>query len=342
MSERTVPKLPKWPFFLGDILLVTLAYLILGAAYAHGKWPMNTWQNLWCVLSLSLGCVLGVLPFLLEYRAAMKLTEADRLTNAVLQIENLEIIGRQITNATANWQTAHEHSIQAVETAREIAEGITAEARAFSEFLQKANDTEKNHLRLEVDKLRRSEGEWLQILVRILDHIYALYQAAVRSGQSNLVEQLGLFQDSCRDVARRVGLVPFTAIPGESYDSKLHQLADSGAVPAAEARVAETVANGYSFQGQLVRPALVTLQPGESPEPSTPDAFPASAGDENRTQSSTAEENSSPNPPGTETEGEVSATPPEEAAQTPTGNAESAQEFAHQESPDSDEEQFRS
>ncbi|PYK65771.1 MAG: nucleotide exchange factor GrpE [Verrucomicrobia bacterium] len=171
-------------------------------------------------------------------------------------------------------------------------------------------------------------------------HIYALYQAAVRSGQSNLVEQLGLFQDSCRDVARRVGLVPFTAIPGESYDSKLHQLADSGAVPAAEARVAETVANGYSFQGQLVRPALVTLQPGESPEPSAPDAF--AAGDENRTQSSTAEENSSPNQPGTETEGEVSATPPEEAAETPTGNAESAQEFAHQESPDSDEEQFRS
>src|SRR5439155_26122208 len=170
------------------------------------------------------------------------------------------------------------------------------------------------------------------ILVRILDHIYALYQAAVRSGQSNLVEQLGLFQDSCRDVARRVGLVPFTAIPGESYDSKLHQLADSGAVPAAEARVAETVANGYSFQGQLVRPALVTLQPGESPEPSTPDAFPASAGDENRTQSSSAEENSSPNPPRTETEGEVSETPPEEAAH----------DFAHQESPDSDEEQFRS
>src|SRR5213082_2338988 len=210
MSERTVPRLPKWPFFLGDILLVTLAYLILGAAYAHGKWPMNTWQNLWCVLSLSLGCVLGVLPFLLEYRAAMKLTEADRLTNAVLQIENLEIIGRQITNATANWQTAHEHSIQAVETAREIAEGITAEARAFSEFLQKANDTEKNHLRLEVDKLRRAENEWLQVLVRLLDHVFALYQAALRSGQGNLTEQLGLFQDSCRDVARRVGLVPFT------------------------------------------------------------------------------------------------------------------------------------
>src|SRR5438094_264114 len=159
MSERTVPKLPKWPFFLGDILLVTLAYLILGAAYAHGKWPMNTWQNLWCVLSLSLGCVLGVLPFLLEYRAAMKLTEADRLTNAVLQIENLEIIGRQIGNATAGWQTAPQHADNAGEAARAIADGITKEARATSEFLLRANDSGKDQLRLEVDRHRRAEDE---------------------------------------------------------------------------------------------------------------------------------------------------------------------------------------
>jgi len=223
MSERTAPRLPKWPFFLADLVLLGAAWLI----FWQSRTPMTPWETFFCSGCVALGAVLGVAPYLLQYRAAMKLTEADRLTKAVLQIENLEIIGRQITNATANWQTAHEHSIHAVDTAREIAEGITAEARAFSEFLQKANDTEKNHLRLEVDKLRRSEGEWLQILVRILDHIYALYQAAVRSGQSNLVEQLGLFQDSCRDVARRVGLVPFTAIPGESYDSKLHQLAAS-------------------------------------------------------------------------------------------------------------------
>ena len=260
MSERTVPKLPKWPFFLGDILLVTLAYLILGAAYAHGKWPMNTWQNLWCVLSLSLGCVLGVLPFLLEYRAAMKFTETDRLASAVLQIENIEIIGRHINLATSNWQAAHEQSNKTVEAAREIAESITAEARSFGEFLKKANEAEKSHLRLEVEKLRRAENEWLQILVRILDHIFALNQAAAGSGQTNLVKQLGQFQNACRDVARRVGLVPFVAIPGESYDPKVHQLSDTKVVPVAAARVAETLATGYSFQGQLVRPALVTLQ----------------------------------------------------------------------------------
>ena len=41
---------------------------------------------------------------------------------------------------------------------------MTAEARAFQQFLDKANDTERNHLRLEVEKLRRAEGDWLQVL----------------------------------------------------------------------------------------------------------------------------------------------------------------------------------
>jgi hypothetical protein len=97
-----------------------------------------------------------------------------------------------------------------------------------------------------------------------LDHIFALNQAAVRSGQTSLVKQLSQFQNACRDIARRVGLVPFVALPGEPYDPKTHQLADSKVVPAAAAVVAETVATGYGFQGQLVRLALVTLQTSPS------------------------------------------------------------------------------
>ena len=270
MSDRSSPKLNKWPFFFVDATLLGVAYLI----FWQSKPPMTTWPMVICALFVALGAILAVIPFLLEYRAAMNLTEADRLTNALLQIQNLEIIGRQISGATANWQTAHEHSVKTVDAARQIAEGMATEARAFSEFLKNANDTEKNYLRLEVDKLRRGESEWLQILVRILDHIFALYQAAARSTQGNIVEQLGLFQNACRDIARRVGLVPFVAIPGEAYDPKLHQLADTNVVPAAEARVAETVATGYSFQGQLVRAALVTLQ--QSPtELQPPDPGPS-------------------------------------------------------------------
>jgi len=203
MSQRTEPRLPKLPFVFADIVLLGVACLIFWRSQA----PMTPWDMFFCAASVALGAVLCVAPFLLEYRAATKLTEADRLADAVLQIENIEIIGRQINHATANWQAAHEQANKSVEAAREIAESITAEARSFSEFLKKSNETEKNHLRLEVDKLRRAESEWLQILVRILDHIFALNQAAVHSGQANLVKQLDQFQNACRDISRRVGLV---------------------------------------------------------------------------------------------------------------------------------------
>jgi len=44
------------------------------------------------------------------------------------------------------------------------------------------NDSEKTTLRLEVEKLRRGELEWLQALVHILDHVFALHTAAMHSG----------------------------------------------------------------------------------------------------------------------------------------------------------------
>src|SRR6059036_3870538 len=135
MSQRAEPRLSKLPFVFADIVLLGVAYLIFWRSQA----PITPWDMFFCAASVALGAVLCVAPFLLEYRAAMKLSEADRLANAILQIENIEIIGRQINLATANWQAAHEQANKTVEAAREIAERITAEAQSFSEFLKKAN-----------------------------------------------------------------------------------------------------------------------------------------------------------------------------------------------------------
>jgi molecular chaperone GrpE (heat shock protein) len=327
MSQRTEPRLPKLPFVLADIVLLGVAYLIFWRSHA----PMTPWDMFFCAASVALGAVLCVAPFLLEYRAALKLTEADRLANAVLQIENIEIIGRQINHATASWQAAHEQANKTVEAAREIAESIAAEARSFSEFLKKANETEKSHLRLEVDKLRRAESEWLQILVRILDHIFSLNQAAVHSGQTNLVKQLGQFQNACRDIARRVGLVAFVAIPGEPYDPKVHQLADAKVLPAAAARVAETIATGYSFQGQLVRPALVTLQTSPAADQPEETAKPPGA------EAVSTEEQSR----GAEPETEFAAAPAEEIPRLASETLEPSPQIVAQEPLESGQEKLR-
>jgi molecular chaperone GrpE (heat shock protein) len=136
---------------------------------------------------------------------------------------------------------------------------MAEEIREFNEFQLKLNDTEKGALRLEIDKFRRSEGEWMQVVARILDHIFALHNAASRSGNADLAEQVGNFQNACRDAARRVGLAPFSAAPDEKFDAQKHR-AHAVENPPADALVAETLAPGITFQGRLVRPALVQLK----------------------------------------------------------------------------------
>jgi molecular chaperone GrpE (heat shock protein) len=257
MADRNAPKLSKWPFYLGDAFLLGVAALIVRQSH-H---PLGPWPLFFLVTCASVGAWVSVTPFLVEYRALLKFAEADSLTDAVKQINDLRTFTNQISFATAQWQLVQEQAANTVKSARDITDRITAEARAFSEFMQKANDAEKAHLRLESDKLRRAEQDWLQVLVRLLDHVYALHQAGLRSGQPVLIAQLGNFQSACRDAARRLGLVPVEAKPDEPFNDTAHQLADTEAKPALGACVAETIATGYTFRGQPLRPPLVSLKP---------------------------------------------------------------------------------
>jgi molecular chaperone GrpE (heat shock protein) len=256
MSESIAPKLSKWPFLLGDVLLLGTAFYI----GLESKFALGHWELCFVVLCVLGGALLGVAPFWLEYDALVKVAEAGALNTVVSQLKNLEGIANQISGATGKWQDAQEQADKTAAAAREIAERMTGEVKAFTEFMKRANDSERATLRLEVEKLRRGESEWLQVLVRMLDHVYALHQGAARSGQPKLVEQVGSFQMACRDAARRVGLTPFTANEGEPFDAQRHQLVEEGVKPPADAVVGETIAAGYTFQGRLLRPTLVRLR----------------------------------------------------------------------------------
>jgi len=255
MRDPMSPTLAKWPFYVGDLLLLGAAYFVS----SQSKLPMGPWQIVFVVLCVAGGAWLCVMPFLLEYRVQAKLAEAHSLTTVVAQIRNLDGIAQQISGATARWQTVQEQADKTATAAKTVADGMSHELKTFGEFMQRANDSEKATLRVEIEKLRRAESDWLQVVVRMLDHVYALHSGALRSGQPKLIEQLTQFQAACRDVARRIGLAPFTANPDEPFDAQRHQIVDGNEIPPAGATVAETVATGYTFQGRLLRPALVRL-----------------------------------------------------------------------------------
>jgi molecular chaperone GrpE (heat shock protein) len=262
MTEQVSSKLAKWPFFLADVMLISVAALVIYQA----KGALTFWHITFCLAAVALGGWMSVLPFLKEFQASVRIAESNALSTAAAQIENLEEIKTQISQATGHWMQVQDHSAKTVNAAQELTDRMKAEAKEFSAVLTKINEAEKSHLRLEVDKLRRSESEWLQLTVRILDHIYALNQAAARSGQPGLISQLSQFQNVCREAVRRQGLVPFVVKRDEPYDPKTHQLLDPTTKPSEHAQVAETLATGFTFQAQLLRKALVSLRPDSQPE----------------------------------------------------------------------------
>ncbi|HMP83664.1 MAG TPA: nucleotide exchange factor GrpE, partial [Verrucomicrobiota bacterium] len=266
--------------------MLGVAYFI----YGQSKVPLAPWEVAAAGACVALGAVLGVMPFILEYRATSRWIDASAVGAAADKIRNLETIAEQIHGAANLWENAHLQSEKVSGAAQEISERMNAELKDFKEFLKKANDSERATLRLEVDKLRRAEAEWLQMLVRILDHVYALYAAAERSGQQQLIAQISQFQNACRDTVRRAGLVPFVAAVSEPFNAERHKWAD-GETPDEGSIVAETLATGFTFQGKLIRPALVRLQQAEQPAEEPPEAqtaeqtdapsdTPAEAGDD--------------------------------------------------------------
>ncbi len=262
MQESSAPRLAKWPFFLGNAVLLALAWFI----FHESKRPLGSAEVLALVICAGAGAVLSIWPFVLEYRSAERLVQTAALTSVVSQVQNLEQVAGHISGATAQWQTVQEAADKTARQAKEIAQKMADEAKAFGEFMQRTNDAEKTALRLEVDKLRRVEADWLQVLVRILDHVHALNRAAAQSRQPTVMEQLGRFQSACHDAARRVGLTPFVAAADEKFDAQRHQTVDGQKQPAENALIEETVANGYTFQGSLVRPALVKLRNANQPQ----------------------------------------------------------------------------
>ena len=246
---------PLWPFLLADVLFLGLAALLL----LQGRRPLLWWEAAGLIFCVTAGAVVFVTPFLRRDANDQTLAQAERLAEAAAKIQKLDELASQISNSTAQWQAVQDAAAKTAQTAAGLAQSMAAEAKAFAEFLQKANDVERGHLRLEVEKLRRSETEWLHILIRMLDQVHALFQAALQSGQPALAEQIGLFQNACRDISRRIGLAVVAAQPGEPFDPKRHQLLHDAAA-ADNALILDTLAPGYTYQGQMVRRAVVRLQ----------------------------------------------------------------------------------
>ncbi len=262
MSEATRPKISPVPFILADLLfLAAAAYIVYASEH-----PLEVWQILSLLAAVAGGAWCSFIPFFRQFNADLQLAESGNLATAVTQIQGMEGVARQIQTATSQWQFVQEQAAKTSAAAKEVADRMTVEIKAFSAFMEKTDTGEKQHLRLEIEKLRRAEGEWLQACVRILDHVFALYTAAVRSGQPALIEQLSQFKNACFDAFRRLGLSVFAVNPEEPYNPSQHNLPPNTPETAPGARLEGTLALGITYQGQILRKPMVALRVSSHPD----------------------------------------------------------------------------
>jgi molecular chaperone GrpE (heat shock protein) len=266
MTNRPPASVAKWPFILTDVLLlVGFAWVI--RFVLPPKSTLDYAAMITIIVFWMFAAWISILPWLREYQAQVKFAEQDAIGTALEQIQRLEEIGSRVQAATGTWQSAQDSANRVMLAAKEVEDKILASSKEFMEFAERINNDEKQHLRLEVEKLRRNESEWLQVAARMLDHTFAITAAAQRSGQPNLASQMNNFQNACRDAARRVGLVPFHPAVGDAFEERSQQLEDANAKPEEGSVVSDILATGYTFQGQLLRKALVRV--GKAPESET-------------------------------------------------------------------------
>lgn len=264
-DDRGPARLPKWPFYVADLLLSAVIIFVL---YQLGAFEGTTDMVIVtvCIAGAAIAAWISILPWLKEHQASVRLSDTSNLKTSLEQIKSVEKVADLIRQSNAQWQSVQDASARTVASAREITEKMRVEAEEFMKFIAQAHGQERAGLRLEVEKLRRMEGDWIKVSVQILDHIFALTRAAERSGQAQLIRQLHQFQNACRDVARRMGLATFVPTQGEPYDERAHQLPNSQTAAQEGDKVQDVLASGFTYQGQLLRRSLVVLDSAQQPE----------------------------------------------------------------------------
>ena len=91
VNDNTHLRLVKWPFYIGDGLLVLLAFLILFFSE-----PLSSTAISWCVISITFGALLFVAPFILEYLNSVRLAKNHLQETVDKQLQSLGTVLQEL------------------------------------------------------------------------------------------------------------------------------------------------------------------------------------------------------------------------------------------------------
>jgi hypothetical protein len=153
------PKLPKWPFLVGDVALLGLAWLIAHNSPA----PLVGTPLIIVVACVVIGAVFAAYPFVIEYTRAQEIALDDRQRSLETLSLTVATSAEQISIAANGLHEIAELAQRNLKVADALPLKIQEKMAAVSASFEDARADEREELEREVATLRAAESERLVI-----------------------------------------------------------------------------------------------------------------------------------------------------------------------------------
>ena len=246
MKFDDVPRLPRLPFFLGDIALLVLAGFI-AAGHPH---PFSPLPLLLITACVAIGCVLSAVPLVVNYVRDQEEIAGALRRELSEQFKRLMAASEHLQHATAQLKTIEEVATKNVQAAEKLPYRLQEKIAEFNQQLAETEGEEREALEQELALLRSSESE-------------RLATTATKIAQAT-AEWTKLEAGARQQLAAAAQLEPKLAGVLAALDAKL------AALEAAMKTAAKSWAVPASISPPLVTPPPIVLPPAAPPAEPAP------------------------------------------------------------------------
>ncbi|MFT3830601.1 MAG: hypothetical protein QM691_12940 [Opitutaceae bacterium] len=243
MNLSQMPRPPKWPYFLGDAVLLALACYV--GLTANPLSPLALSIIFGCV---ALGALLAAVPYLLDALAE------QRAADAVFQ-QKLEAQNQRLAHATevlaataAQIKAAHDAAAKAVHAADALPYKLQEKIAEFTNQLQERDDEDKAAMAKELDLLRDTEGQRLTALVGTIQSATKEFAAIEKEARAALEAARREATEAAPALAAALGAATTRAEAALNQSSTQAQ----NAIGATELRAREAAAAAESIADRLL------------------------------------------------------------------------------------------
>jgi hypothetical protein len=277
MLPAETPRLPKWPFLLGDISLLGLAWMIAELSAD----PFNGPALVWIVVCVLLAAILGAYPFVADYARKYDeaLDERQRGLDAISR--TVAASAEQISIAANGLHELTDLAQRNLKAAGQLGPGLETRVAELKAALTATRDDGQAALKQELAALRAADSALKNLAKTAADLALA---------DSSLQKQLAAAQELCTRAAELATALTRASPASQTPDEPRRSPTDEDGLPAAAEparkrapRRSATPAEATEVPPALAAsPALATPdEPRRSPEgeggpPATPE-FPAPA-----------------------------------------------------------------